>query len=601
MTLSSCTVGKNAVRNNSPVPFSEVKISDSFWQPRLHTHATATVPACIRQCEQETHRIHNFAIAAGMENGKWEGLFYDDSDVYKMIEGAAYSLMNNYNPTLETELDSIIAKIAGAQRADGYLDTYYILGNYSERWTDMDKHEMYCCGHLIEAAIAYYNATGKRNLLEVAQKYADHIYANFGPGKRDWIPGHPEIELALVKLYRASNDKKYLELSHKLLEERGHAKATWSEKDNDYYQDLVPVSDLKRISGHAVRAMYLFSGMADYTAATGDTTYMKALNNLWDDVVNKKMYITGGIGSSKDNEGFTEPYDLPNEDAYCETCASVGMVFWNQRMNLLTGDSKYADIMEKAMYNGALAGVSLSGDRFFYSNPLYSNGDHHRQAWYGTACCPSQITRFLPSVGSYIYAKSEKGLWINLFVGSSTSVSLGKTKVAVSQKTNYPWDGHDVISVDPDKEASFTLRIRVPEWCLNYSLSINGLKAKLPKDKGYLVLSRKWRKGDVIDFNMEMPIKVIEADARVAADSGMRALQRGPIVYCMEGTDNPDFDNFTLTPSTQYSPFYNQELLGGIETIKASNGNGQCVFIPYYAWDNREAGKMAVWIRYQDK
>ena len=596
----SCTAEKQGIEKNKPVDFSQVKVTDNFWQPRLMTHAIGTVPACIRQCETETRRIDNFAIAAGMQEGVFQGFFYDDSDVYKMLEGASYSLMNNPNPALEARLDSIIMKIAGVQQKDGYLNTFYTLGDFNARWTDMDKHEMYCFGHLTEAAIAFYNATGKRSLLDVAIKFADHIDATFGPDKRDWVPGHEEVELALIKLYRTTGENRYLQLSHWLLEQRGRGKGTWDDEYRDYYQDLVPVRELEKISGHAVRAMYLFTGMADYTAATGDTSYLGALNRLWDDVMNKKMYITGGIGSSQANEGFTEPYDLPNEEAYCETCASVGMVMWNQRMNMLTGESQYADILEKSMYNGALAGVSLSGDRFFYVNPLYSKGDHHRREWYGTACCPSQITRFLPSIGGYVYALSDQTLWINLYVGSRTTVNLAGTETEIIQNTLYPWEGRDEITVNPQKAVEFSLRLRIPGWCNNYSVSINGKESAYTMDKGYLVITRLWNKGDLVEFGMDMPVRTVSADPRVKANTGRRAVQRGPIIYCLEETDNPEFDRAQITSSTVFTTTFEPDLLGGVATVQATANGETLKFIPYYAWDNREAGKMEVWVEYKE-
>ncbi|WP_029905045.1 glycoside hydrolase family 127 protein [Prevotella sp. 10(H)] len=595
-----CTKNKeNNFQKNYPVNFSKVKITDNFWTPRLKTHADVTLKACIHQCEHETQRIKNFAIAAKMEEGEFKGLVYDDSDLYKMLEGASYSLMNNPDPQLEKKLDSIIAKIAGAQLPDGYLMTYFQLNNLDERWTNMDKHEMYCCGHLIEAGIAHYNATGKRSLLDVAIKYADHIDNTFGKGKRDWVPGHQEIELALVKLYRVTDDQRYLNLAHWLLEQRGHDKADWKAKD--YYQDLKPVKDLAKISGHAVRAMYMFTGMADYAAITEDTTYIKALDRLWDDVVHTKMYLTGGIGSSRKNEGFTEDYDLPNEEAYCETCASVGMVFWNQRMNMLKGDSKYIDVLERSLYNGALAGISLSGDRFFYVNPLASSGNHHRKPWYGTACCPSQISRFLPSIGSYIYATSDDALWVNLFIGNDTKVQLSGTDIAVSQKTEYPWDGKVAISIDPDKDKSFELKLRLPDWCKKYTLAINGKQADAKTENGYISIDRLWKKSDKIEYTMDMPVEVVAADPRVKANIGKRAIQRGPLVYCAEEADNTDFDNMLLNPSTTYNTSFQQDLLGGVVSIAATNADKTYILNPYYAWDNRQPGKMKVWIDYDGK
>jgi len=597
--LSCSTVQKDAsFQKNEPVNFSQVKITDNFWLPRIDKHAEVTLPACIRQCEVETQRVKNFAIAGGMEQGEFKGLVYDDSDLYKMIEGCSYSLMNHPNPELEKKLDEIIAKIAAAQQEDGYLMTYFILGNLDERWTNMDKHEMYCCGHLIEAAIAYYNATGKRSLLDVAIKYANHIDNTFGVGKKTWVPGHQEIELALVKLYRQTGDERYLKLSNWLLEQRGHGHGDWKAKD--YYQDLMPVSQLSKISGHAVRAMYMFTGMADLASITKDTAYVHALDRLWDDVIYTKMYATGGIGSSRRNEGFTEDYDLPNAEAYCETCASVGMVFWNQRMNMLKGNGKYVNVLERAMYNGALAGISLSADRFFYVNPLESDGTHHRKPWYGTACCPSQISRFLPSVGNYVYATSADALWVNLYIASETNVSIDDMPVSIRQATDYPWEGKVRFTLNPDRKEKFTLKLRLPDWCKNYTLAVNGEECSPVEEMGYLLVDRTWEQGDEVTFDMAMPVEVVAADPRVKADIGKRCLQRGPLVYCMEETDNPQYDKALLLPSMNYMTAFEPDLLDGVVTITAVNGDDVYKFIPYYAWDNREAGKMKVWVDYSE-
>lgn len=597
--FSCSTVQKDVpFQKNEPVNFSQVKITDNFWLPRIDKHAEVTLPACIHQCEVETQRVKNFAIAGGLEQGEFKGLVYDDSDLYKMIEGCAYSLMNHPNPELEKKLDDIIAKIASAQQEDGYLMTYFILGNLNERWTNMDKHEMYCCGHLIEAAIAYYNATGKRSLLDVAIKYADHIDQTFGEGKKTWVPGHQEIELALVKLYRQTKDERYLKLSNWLLEQRGHGYGDWKAKD--YYQDLVPVRQLSKISGHAVRAMYMFTGMADLASITKDTAYVHALDRLWEDVIYTKMYATGGIGSSRKNEGFTEDYDLPNAEAYCETCASVGMVFWNQRMNMLKGDGKYVNILEKAMYNGALAGISLSADRFFYVNPLEADGTHHRKPWYGTACCPSQISRFLPSVGNYVYATSSDALWVNLYIASETNVNIDGMPVAIKQATNYPWEGKVQFTLNPDQKKAFTLKLHLPDWCKNYTLTVNGKECKPIEEMGYLLVDRAWQQGDEVTFDMAMPVEVVAADPRVKANTGKRCLQRGPLVYCMEEIDNPQYEKAALLPSMNYMTAFEPDLLNGVVTITAVNGDDTYKFIPYYAWDNREPGKMKVWVDYTE-
>jgi uncharacterized protein len=584
-------------QKNEPVNFSQVEINDTFWSPILKKHATVTLNACLNQCENETNRVNNFAIAAGKMEGQFKGHVYDDSDVYKMIEGIAYSLVTNPNKALENKMDSIVNLIAGAQQQDGYLMTYFILGDINKRWTNMDKHEMYCCGHLIEAAVAVYNSTGNRKLLDVACKYADHIDRTFGPGKREWVPGHEEIELALVKLYKVTGQKKYIDLAFWLLEQRGHNLADWKEKD--YYQDLVPVRELSKISGHAVRAMYLFTGMADVANITHDTSYIAALQRLWDDVVLKKMYVTGGIGSSGENEGFSAEYDLPNETAYCETCASVGMILWNQQMNLLKGESKYIDVLERSLYNSALAGISFSGDRFFYVNPLASDGTHHRKAWYGTACCPSQISRFLPSIGNYIYSCSDDAVWVNLFIGSEALVKNNNFAVKIKQETNYPRGGNIKLTIDSVKGSQFKLKLRVPAWCKNYDISVNGKIVSPEIEKGYLALLDEWNNGDIVNLNLIMPVEIVEADPNVKADVGKRAIQRGPIVYCLEEADNANIDSAIIDSSTKFSCLEN-EGLGGLMKIKGCNATNNLIFIPYYAWDNREPGKMKVWVDYRE-
>ncbi len=589
------------LQKNTPINFSKVKIEDNFWLPRLETHAATTIPVCIDQCENQTHRINNFAVAGNLVEGEFKGLFYDDSDVYKMIEGAAYTLTIKPDKKLENKIDSFINLIAAAQKTDGYISTYYTLGDYSKRWTDMNMHEMYCGGHLIEAGIAYYNATSKRTLLDVGIKFADHIYNYFYKNNVPWVAGHEEIELALIKLNHVTKDERYVKMAHWLLEQRGHNHGTWGEQAKDYYQDIYPVKDLKKISGHAVRAMYLFTGMADYSAATRDTTYLKALDSLWENIVEAKMYLTGGIGSSWKNEGFSADFDLPNKEAYCETCASAGMIFWNQRMNMLKGDAKYTDILERALYNGLLSGVSLSGDRFFYVNPLESEGKHHRKEWYGTACCPSQISRFLPSIGSYIYATSQNNIWVNLFIGSETDFEIDSKKIGIKQVTNYPWDGKIEINISPEKKSQkFGVKLRIPEWCKSYSIKLNGKLLKTSVDDySYITIHKKWKKDDKITLNLDMPIEIVEADPRVLENVGKRAIQRGPIVYAIEETDNKNIDSVFLSSKTTFSVEYERNLLGGIQVVYANQDNQKIKFIPYYSWDNREPGKMKVWIDYK--
>lgn len=605
--LQGCQTSKEDIKEQplkmiEQIDFSHVKINDNFWSPRLSKHVSATLPVCIDQIENQTGRIRNFENAAKGE-GEHSGIFFDDSDVYKALEGMAYSLINNPDPELEKKADEWIDKFAAAQQPDGYINTFYTLTGLDKRWTNMDKHEMYCAGHMIEAGVAYYQATGKRKLLDVCIRMTDHMMSQFGPGKRHWVPGHEEIELALVKLYQTTQEQKYLDFAYWLLEERGHGHGTMGDEgkwDPVYYQDIVPVRRLTDISGHAVRCMYLYCGMADVAALKNDTGYIAAIDRLWDDVVHRNMYITGGIGSSRDNEGFTEDYDLPNLDAYCETCASVGMVLWNQRMNQLTGDSKYIDVLERSLYNGALAGISLGEDRFFYVNPLESKGDHHRQEWYGCACCPSQLSRFLPSIGNYIYASSDDALWVNLYIGNTGQIRIGETDILLTQETDYPWDGSVKLTISTSQPLEKEIRLRIPNWCKTYDLSINGKRINVSEEKGYAVI-KDWKSQDVIALDMDMPVEIVAADPHVKENFGKRVIQRGPLVYCMEEIDNPEyFDQIQLSPSTTFQTAFVSDILNGIKTIKTNGRAQSATFIPYYAWDNRKAGKMRVWIPYNE-
>lgn len=599
LLICACAGKKQQQKLITPVPFSKVKIEDGFWSPRLQAHKDVTLAVCIDQIENQTGRIRNFENAA-MGRGEHSGIFFDDSDVYKALEGMACSLQNHPDLVLEAKCDEWIDKFAEAQQPDGYINTFYTLTGLENRWKDMDRHEMYCAGHMIEAGIAYFQVTGKRKLLDVCIRMADHMMTVFGPGKRDWIPGHEEIELALVKLFQVTGEKKYLDFADWLLSERGHGYGSYGDErvwPTRYYQDEVPVREMTDISGHAVRSMYLFCGMADVASYTGDQGYRDALDRVWDDVVLRNMYITGGIGQSSHNEGFTNDYSLPNLTAYCETCASVGMVLWNWRMGQFTGDGKYADVLERALYNGALAGISLSGDRFFYVNPLESRGDHHRQAWYGCACCPSQICRFLPSIGNYVYGVSDKALWVNLYMGSQADIKLGKKQVTLKQETDYPWNGDVRLTLGLKGKLHTQLRLRIPAWCESYTLSVNGGPVAFAVEKGYAILERTWKDGDQVTLKLEMPVQMVAADPRVKEDEGLRAIQRGPVVYCLEEADNAEgFDSLFLTENTRFETSALPDKLGGIVEISAVNGAGRLTYIPYYAWDNRAPGKMKVWI-----
>jgi uncharacterized protein len=618
-----------------PVNFSQVTINDKFWGPKLNLVEDSTLKACIYQTEVATPRIRNFEKVARKQGEKHEGIFYDDSDVFKALEAMAYSLKNRRNPELEKKADEWIDKVAAAQLPDGYLNTYYTLNDLSQRWTDMSMHEDYNGGHMIEAAVAYFDVTGKRKFLDVSIKWANHFDSLFGPNKRHWVTGHQELELALVKLYRVTKDQKYLALSHWLLEERGHRYAkgyTWTDwKDTAYAQDVKPVSEQTEITGHAVRAMYMYTGAADVAALTGDRAYMNAMKAVWEDVVYRNMYITGGIGSSGGNEGFSIDYDLPNERAYCETCASVGMVFWNQRMNSLTGESKYYDVLERSLYNGALDGLSLTGTHFFYGNPLASVGQHKRREWFGTACCPANIARLVASLGNYIYAQSDKDIWINLFVGSSTTLTLDKATVGLNVTTNYPWEGKVSIAIDPSKKVKSALHIRVPGWTGNETatgnlyaflapanetvkLTVNGKPAAYTMDKGYAVIDREWKKGDKVEVDLPMEIRKVASRDEVAENKGRLAIQRGPLVYCIEGADNDGKAlNIVMTKDTKLAIADGQVLNEPVVTIKgeviAANvapdkmslvtEKRKITAIPYYAWCNRGSNQMQVWIPMQ--
>jgi len=541
-------------------------------------------------------------------------------------------LSNTRDPLLEKKADEWIDKIAAAQLPDGYINTFYTLGKLSDRWTDMSMHEDYIGGHLIEAAVAYFDATGKRKLLDVAIRFSDHFAGIFGPGKRHWVTGHEELELALVKLFKATGNRKYLELSNWLLEERGHKNArgyTWGDwKDTAYAQDVIPVREQREITGHAVRAMYLYTGAADVASYTKDSGYLKAMESVWEDVVYRNMYITGGIGSSGSNEGFSNDFDLPNENAYCETCASVGMVFWNQRMNQLTGDTKYIDVLERSLYNAANDGLSLDGSLFFYGNPLASDGRHKRRPWFGTACCPSNIARLIESLGNYIYGYSDNELFLNLFISSSTKAELKSGIVDVRMKTNYPWDGKIDVEINPLKRTKFPVHVRIPGWVLGhpvpgntyrylnfsgaqYSIKVNGKPASYTMENGYAVVDREWRKGDKLELDFPMEVRRVVSRDEVKENANRVSLERGPLVYCVEHPDNDGRAfNILLPDNAPLETQFEKDLLGGVQSIK---GNLPVVFaspdgmevrtelrpikaIPYYAWANRGQGEMQVWI-----
>ena len=627
-----CVHAQNEHVKINAVNFSNVLITDAFWKPKIDKVATKTLEACIYQTEFKTGRIRNFEKASRNKGEQHEGIYFDDSDVFKAIEAMAYSIKNTGSKELEEKADEWIDKIAAAQQPDGYLNTYYTLTGLNNRWQDMSMHEDYCGGHMIEAAVAYYDATGKRKFLDVATRWADHFDQTFGPGKKDWVTGHQELELALVKLYRTTKNERYLKLADWLIAERGKKLAkgyTWTEwKDTGYTQDLVPVKEQSEITGHAVRAMYLYTGAADVAANTGDQDYLKAMRRVWEDVVYRNMYVTGGIGSAGSNEGFTVDYDLPNEKAYCETCASVGMVFWNQRMNMLTGNAEYMDVLEKSLYNGALDGLSLSGDRFFYGNPLASLGSHSRREWFGTACCPSNIARLIASLGGYIYGQNNNDIYVNLFASSQTQFQLKKNIMQVEQATNYPWSGLVKLTIHIPKKEFASVALRIPGWATGkavpgemYSfvqdqvelptIKVNGQAYAYEQNQGYAWIKREWKEGDVVEYVLPMQVKKVVARTEVKQDKSRYALQRGPIIYCVEGADN-NGDVWNLVaplPANWKEEAYkvlDEQVVSLVARLpvvtvdttanKVETNEKAIRAIPYYTWCNRGSNPMQVWL-----
>jgi hypothetical protein len=619
-----------------PVPFTAVHLNDGFWAPRIETNSQVTIPFAFEQCEN-TGRVANFVHAAEALRGqisdqdrKIPPFPFDDTDIYKVIEGASYTLSVKPDPKLESYVDGLIGKIGAAQEKDGYLYTARTIDPAHphpwagpRRWEDEEvlSHELYDLGHLYEAAVAYYQATGKRSLLDISVKSANLLCDTFGPGKKTIWPGHQIVEMGLVKLYRVTGDTRYLDLAKFMLDSRGPG-------GSPYNQANLKVVDQTEAVGHAVRATYMYSGMADVAAMTGDTAYVHAIDTIWENVVGKKLYITGGIGAIGAGEAFGANYELPNLTAYNETCASVGNDFWNERLFLLHGDAKFIDVMERTLYNGLISGVSLDGKSFFYQNPLESNGRKARSPWFGVACCPGNITRFMASVPGYVYAVGDRTLYVNLFAAGSAEISMGERTVKIVQQTRYPWEGRVKISVDPGKPGAFAIKVRIPGWARNEvvpstlyrfaddshehaRLLLNGHEVPIQLDKGYASLDREWTAGDTIDLDLPMPIRRIAADGEVAADRGRLALERGPIVYAAEGVDSPTHKvrNLLLPASAKLTAEFRSDLLNGVEVVngtaeslaydaqgKVEQRSVKFTAIPYYAWANRGRDEMLVWI-----
>ena len=626
--------GQSANKVQEPirqVSFTNVHFTDNFWAPRIEINRTVSIPSAFKECEKNG-RFDNFALAGGLIKGEHKGDFsFDDTDPYKIIEGASYSLAVKYDKKLDAYLDSVINLIRAAQEPDGYLTTCVTnkctrLSGWwgNARWEKINSHELYNCGHLYEAAVAHFQATGKRTLLDVALKNADLICTVFGPneGQIHRPSGHPIVEMALAKLYKTTGKKKYLDLAKYFVEETG--RGTDGHRLSEYSQDHMPILKQKEIKGHAVRAGYLYSGVADVAALTNDTAYFQALNRIWDNMASKKLYITGGVGSRAQGEGFGPNYELNNHTAYAETCAAIANVYWNQRMFLATGDAKYVDVLERALYNGVISGVSLSGDRFFYDNPLESMGQHERQAWFGCACCPGNITRFVASVPMYMYAVQGNTIFVNLYAQSNGKVKTNNNEISLSQKTQYPWDGKTTIIVKPLKSEKLTINLRIPGWAENqpvptdlykftekaltaYEIRVNDKVVKTSQNKGYASIDRIWKNGDVIEVNLPMTVRRIQAHENVKDDKGKLAFERGPIVYCLEGTDQGDKHVFNkyIPEDAPFSTEYKKDMLNGVMILKGSakevslNGEEKeapVTAIPYSTWNNRGTGEMAVWI-----
>lgn len=613
-----------------PVLFNAVNLKDNFWAPRIKTNHEVTIPFTLGKCES-TGRIKNFEIAAGLKTGTFCTEYtFDDTDVYKIIEGASYSLQIFKDPALATKVDSLIALIGEAQEPDGYIYTNRtIMGSNAHEWAGSKRwekeeilsHELYNIGHLIEAAVAHYHATGKTSLLAIARKAADLVCRDFGPGKLQVFSGHQIVELALAKLYEVTGEQKYLDVGKFILDARGPG-------GEEYNQAHKKVVDQHEAVGHSVRAAYMYAGMADIAALTKDSLYTSAIDDIWEDAVFKKIYVTGGIGSTGNGEAFGAPYELPNMSAYNETCASIANIYWNYRQFLRHGDSKYYDVLERTLYNAFLSGVSLTGDRFFYPNPLESHGQHERSPWFGCACCPSNVTRFVPSVGGYFYAQKDDAVYVNLFAASTVELTVNNNRIKLEQKTNYPWTGDIRIDVSPATSAEFDIKVRIPGWAIDKpipgdlytfrdkgkekpTIRVNGNALNYTLEKGYAVIRRTWKMNDVIEVNLPMPVRKVVGNQMIAADRDRVAYQRGPLVYCAEWPDNPDKKvlNLVIPEDASVRAVYDPAFFSGMYVLEAkglaaARGKGTDLktsdvnvkLIPYFSWAHRGAGEMMVWI-----
>lgn len=628
----------------SPVPFTQVTLDDPFWAPRQETNRSVTIPH-MYQMLLDTGRIAAFDLNFERAVPSHIVEIFGDSDPAKWIEAASYSLITHPDEKLAAIVDQLADKIISAQQADGYLNTHFTHIQPEMRWKNLrDWHEMYCCGHLMEGAVAHYQATGNPKLMNALARYADLIDSLFGTeeGKRRGYGGHPEIELALVRLYHATGEKRYLELSKYLVEERGEQQPVhyydqearergddprkfWA-KNYEYCQAHNHIREQDKVVGHAVRAMYLLSGVIDLAHEYDDVSLLETCEKLWDNLVHQRMYLTGGIGPSHRNEGFTSDYDLPDESAYAETCAAIALIMWNHRLLQTAGEGKYADIMEQTLYNGFISGVSLDGKNFFYENPLAANGHHHRTPWFLCPCCPPNLGRILASLGNYFYSSSDHGLWVHLYGQNTAKLEVNGEAVSLRQETQYPWDGSIKITVDLAQKRPFTINLRIPGWCEAWKVTVNGepLRSELTPMNGYIAITRGWSAGDSIELDLSMPVQPVFAHPAVRQMQGRLAIMRGPIIYALEGVDNGNVNNLdriSLNPAdvANFAMEYQPALLGGVTVLRGKgkiineeswdnqtlyrrdNGSSQqeteVVAIPYATWDNREAGEMRVWLR----
>lgn len=613
----------------TPVNIQQVQLTDAFWLPIIKRVQEVTIEYAIQKCKEEG-RLDNFLIAGGQMKGEVKGQMpFDDTDVYKIIEGASNTLISESNPKLEKQLDALIAIIKVGQEKDGYLTTWRTINPAKppctwvpviegKRWESLQiSHELYNSGHMIEAAVVHYKATGKRNFLDIAIKNANLLVQTFGdqPNQVHGVPGHQIVETGLVNLYQITKNKAYLKLAKYYLDNRGNPKN--HKLYGAYSQDDIPVIQQKEAVGHAVRAVYMYAGMTDIAAIYNDKNYLSAVNNLWTNMVNKKMYLTGGIGAKHDGEAFGENYELPNLSAYNETCAAIGDVYWNHRLHNLTGKSDYFDVIERSLYNGLISGISLDGKQFFYPNALESDGIHKnnrgsctRQSWFDCSCCPTNLIRFIPSIPGLIYSQNKNTLYVNLYASNTAKVTLENTELAITQQTNYPWNGKIALTVAPKNTATFTLKLRIPGWARNQVLpgdlyhyssastaktkvTINGIPFEGKENNGYISIHRKWKKGDAIAIDFPMEVQKVITNEKVVTNKDKVALEYGPIVYALEEMDNKDnFDAIKINPSETFKVEYNPSLLNGINVIENSNLKA----IPYYSWSNRGVGKMKVWI-----